>query len=152
MDIGPFVYSVFACAMRTSCTKLFHHANEWLSALTKEIQLHRINLNLLVVFEALMQEASVAGVAAKLSKTPSAVSHALARLREQVGDPLIVKVGGRMQASSLALQLIEDIRPILSGIKRVLQLPAPFDPMSAPLVPHCVPTLGKGPFGRHVKD
>lgn len=97
----------------------------------KEIQLHRIDLNLLVVFEALMLEGSVAGAASKLNKTPSAVSHALARLREQVGDPLMVKVGGRMQASPFALQLIEDIRPLLSGIKRVLQLPEPFDPKSS---------------------
>jgi DNA-binding transcriptional LysR family regulator len=48
----------------------------------KEIQLHRIDLNLLVVFQALMLEGSVAGAASKLNKTPSAVSHALARLRE----------------------------------------------------------------------
>lgn len=96
-----------------------------------EIQLHRIDLNLLVVFEALMLEGSVAGAAKKLNKTPSAVSHALARLREQVGDPLMVKVGGRMQASPFALQLIEDVRPILSSIKRVLKLPEPFDPGSS---------------------
>ena len=94
----------------------------------KEIQLHRIDLNLLVVFEALMVEGSVAGAAAKLNKTPSAVSHALARLRDQVGDPLMVKVGGKMQASPFALRLIEDVRPILSSIKRVLKLPEPFDP------------------------
>jgi DNA-binding transcriptional LysR family regulator len=94
----------------------------------KEIQLHRIDLNLLVVFEALMVEGSVAGAAVKLNKTPSAVSHALARLRDQVGDPLMVKVGGRMQASPFALQLIEDVRPILSSIQRVLKLPEPFDP------------------------
>lgn len=96
-----------------------------------EIQLHRIDLNLLVVFEALMVEGSVAGAAAKLNKTPSAVSHALARLRDQVGDPLMVKVGGRMQASPFALQLIDDVRPILTSIKRVLQLPEPFDPASS---------------------
>ena len=78
-----------------------------------------------------MLEGSVAGAASKLNKTPSAVSHALARLREQVGDPLMVKVGGRMQASPFALQLIDDIRPLLSGIKRVLQLPEPFDPASS---------------------
>jgi len=97
----------------------------------KEIQLHRIDLNLLVVFEALMLEGSVAGAAAKLNKTPSAVSHALARLRDQVGDPLMVKVGGRMQASPFALQLIEDVRPILGSIKRVLTLPGPFDPSTS---------------------
>lgn len=97
----------------------------------KEIQLHRIDLNLLVVFEALMVEGSVAGAAGKLGKTPSAVSHALARLRDQVGDPLMVKVGGRMQPSPFALTLIDDVRPILRSIKRVLALPEPFDPASS---------------------
>ncbi len=75
-----------------------------------------------------MVEGSVAGAATKLNKTPSAISHALARLRDQVGDPLMVKVGGKMQASPFALQLIEDVRPILNSIKRVLRLPEPFDP------------------------
>ncbi|WP_088623169.1 LysR family transcriptional regulator [Oceanicola sp. 22II-s10i] len=97
----------------------------------KEIQLHRLDLNLLVVFEVLMTEGSVAKAADKLGKTPSAVSHALARLREQVGDPLMVKVGGRLQASPFALQLIEEVVPILGSIKRVLQLPEPFDPGSS---------------------
>ena len=62
----------------------------------KEIQLHRIDLNLLVVFEALMIGGSVVAAAERLGKTPSAVSHALARLRDQVGDPLMVKFSGRM--------------------------------------------------------
>lgn len=97
----------------------------------KEIQLHRIDLNLLVVFEALMDEGSVAGAAEKLGKTPSAVSHALARLRDQVGDPLLVKVGGRMQPSPFSLGLIEEVRPILRSIKRVLALPEPFDPSTS---------------------
>lgn len=97
----------------------------------REIQLHRIDLNLLVVFEALMVEGSVAAAAEKLGKTPSAVSHALARLREQVGDPLLVKVGGRMQPSPFAQTLIEDVRPILRSIKRVLALPEPFDPATS---------------------
>ena len=97
----------------------------------KEIQLHRIDLNLLVVFEALMVEGSVAGAAEKLGKTPSAISHALARLRDQLGDPLLVKVGGRMQPSPFALTLIDDVRPILRSIKRVLSLPKPFDPATS---------------------
>lgn len=97
----------------------------------KEIQLHRLDLNLLVVFEALMAEGSVAAAALKLGKTPSAISHALARLRDQVGDPLMVKVGGRMQASPFALTLIEEVQPILRSIKRVLALPEPFDPATS---------------------
>ena len=114
----------------------------------KEIQLHRIDLNLLVVFEALMQEGSVAGAAAKLNKTPSAVSHALARLRDQVGDPLMVKVGGRMQASPFALQLIDDVRPILNSIKRVLKLPEPFDPAVSRRTARWRPDFPPRPEGR----
>jgi len=90
--------------------------------------LNRIDLNLLVTFEALMDTGSVTKAAAHLGRTQSAVSHALARLRDQVGDPLMVKVGGRMQPSPFALQLIEDVRPILRQIERVIVPPDDFDP------------------------
>ncbi|MCK0149538.1 LysR family transcriptional regulator [Marivita sp. S6314] len=93
--------------------------------------LHRLDLNLLVTFEALMDEGSVAKAAERLNKTPSAVSHALARLREQVGDPLMVKVGGKMQPSPFAETLIEDVRPILRSIQRVVTPPEPFDPATS---------------------
>ena len=75
-----------------------------------------------------MAEGSVTKAAARLNKTPSAVSHALARLREQVGDPLMVKVGGKMRPSTCAENLIEDVRPILRSIQRVVVPPQPFDP------------------------
>ena len=97
----------------------------------KEIQLHRIDLNLLVVFEALMVEGSVVAAAEKLGKTASAISHALARLRDQVGDPLLVNVGGRMQPSPFALTLMDDVGPILRSVKRALALPEPFDPATS---------------------
>ncbi|SLN17518.1 HTH-type transcriptional regulator LeuO [Roseisalinus antarcticus] len=93
-----------------------------------QIQLHRLDLNLLVTFEALMDERSVVRAADRLGKTPSAVSHALGRLRDQLGDPLLVKVGGKMQPSPFALQLIEDVRPILRRIERVVQPAATFEP------------------------
>jgi DNA-binding transcriptional LysR family regulator len=96
-----------------------------------QVQLHRLDLNLLVVFEVLMDERSVTRAADKLGKTASAVSHALGRLREQVGDPLMVKVGGRMQPSPFALDLIEEVRPILRSIQRVVQAPQPFDPAAS---------------------
>ena len=47
-----------------------------------EIQLHRIDLNLLVTFEALMEESTLAAAADRLAVTPSAVSHALGRLQD----------------------------------------------------------------------
>ena len=93
-----------------------------------EIQLHRLDLNLLVVFEALMDEGSVARAAEVLNKTPSAISHALGRLRDQLGDPLLVNVGGKMRPSPYAERLIEEVRPILKTIKRVVQPSEPFDP------------------------
>ncbi len=93
-----------------------------------EIQLHRLDLNLLVTFQALMDTRSVTVAADKLGKTPSAVSHALGRLRDQLGDPLMVKVDGKMQPCPFALKLIDDVRPILRSIQRAVTPPQPFDP------------------------
>ncbi|MEI4263333.1 LysR family transcriptional regulator [Roseovarius sp. D0-M9] len=96
-----------------------------------EIQLHRIDLNLLVTFEALMEESTLAAAADRLAITPSAVSHALGRLRAQLNDPLLVRVGGRMQPSPYALELIEDVRPVLRGLRRMLAPRYPFDPATS---------------------
>ena len=60
-----------------------------------EIDLRRFDLNLLVVFEVLMAERGVTRAAERLGRTQSAVSHSLSRLREQLGDPLLIK-GGRL--------------------------------------------------------
>ncbi|MDP5220820.1 LysR family transcriptional regulator [Ruegeria sp. 2205SS24-7] len=97
----------------------------------KEIHLHRIDLNLLVVFEVLMDTGSVASAAKMLNKTPSAVSHALGRMREQMGDPLMVSVGGKMRPSPFALRLIDDVRPILRSVERAFQPLEPFDPATS---------------------
>lgn len=93
--------------------------------------LHRIDLNLLVVFEALMIERSVKLAADRLAKTPSTVSHALARLREQLDDPLLVCSNGKMVPSPYAVDLIEDVRPILLSISQVLQPSENFDPATS---------------------
>jgi len=96
-----------------------------------KIHLHRLDLNLLVTFQSLMMEQSVSRAAEKLGKTPSAVSHALGRLREQLGDPLMVNVGGIMQPSPYALDLIEEVGPILRSIQRAVQPPETFDPATS---------------------
>ena len=97
----------------------------------EEVNLSRLDLNLLVTFEMLMAEGSVTRAAARLGRTQSAVSHALERLRQQVADPLLVKVGGRMQPSPFALTLIEELRPILRSIQRVVAPPETFDPRTS---------------------
>ena len=96
-----------------------------------EINLGHLDLNLLVTFDVLMREGNVTRAAARLGRTQSAVSHSLARLREQVGDPLMVKAGGRMSPTPFAQKLIEDIRPILRSIQRVVAPPEPFDPATS---------------------
>jgi DNA-binding transcriptional LysR family regulator len=93
-----------------------------------QIDLRSFDLNLLVVFDVLMSERSVTRAAERLGRTQSAVSHSLSRLREQLGDPLLTKGGVRMQASALALDLIEEVRPMLGGIERVLSPQHAFDP------------------------
>lgn len=95
------------------------------------IELGRLDLNLLVTFEVLMTEGSVTRAAARLNRTPSAISHSLARLRQQIGDPLLVKVGSGMAPSPFARQLVDDVRPILRSIQRVIAPPQPFDPATS---------------------
>jgi DNA-binding transcriptional LysR family regulator len=96
-----------------------------------DLQLTRIDLNLLVTFEVLMSEGSVTRAAARLARTPSAISHSLARLREQVGDPLLVKTGSGMAPSPFAESLVAEVRPILRNIQRIVSPPAPFDPSTS---------------------
>jgi DNA-binding transcriptional LysR family regulator len=96
-----------------------------------EIDLTRLDLNLLVTFEVLMTEGSVTRAARRLGRTQSAVSHALARLRRQLGDPLLVKIGTGMAPSPFARDLVEDVRPILRSIQRVVSPPEPFDPATS---------------------
>ncbi len=93
-----------------------------------QIDLRHFDLNLLVVFDVLMTERSVTRAAERLGRTQSAVSHSLSRLREQFGDPLLTKGGARMQPTALAFDLIEQARPMLSGIQRVLAPHHAFDP------------------------
>lgn len=96
-----------------------------------EIDLSRIDLNLLVVLEVLMELRNVTAAAERLGRTQSAVSHSLARLRDQLGDPLLVRVGGRMEPSPFAEQLASDLAPLLGGFRRVLAPPGLFDPATS---------------------
>ena len=93
-----------------------------------EIDLRRFDLNLLIIFEVLMTERSVSRAAERLGRTQSAVSHSLSRLRGQLGDPLLIKAGVRMQPTAFALDLIEQTRPMLKGIQRVLSPRYVFEP------------------------
>jgi len=85
------------------------------------IDLSRIDLNLLTVFAALMQERHVSRAAQRLHVGQPAVSHALARLRALCGDALFVRQGRSMEPTPRALALMEGLRPALEQIEATLR-------------------------------
>lgn len=96
-----------------------------------KIDLTKLDLNLLVVFDMLMRERSVSRAADRLGLTQPAISHALARLRAQIGDPLLVRMGGRMEPTPFAISLDENMRPHLAGLARALESKETFDPATS---------------------
>ena len=91
----------------------------------------RIDLNLLVAFDALMQERHVSRAAARLFVGQPAMSHALARLRDVLGDPLFVRTGNQMEPTARALALAPHIRAWLEDANQFLFAPDNFDPAQA---------------------
>jgi DNA-binding transcriptional LysR family regulator len=97
------------------------------------MDLRRYDLNLLVTLEALLDEGSVTRAARRLNLSQSAVSAALDRLRTLFSDPLLVRVGNRMQATPFAKRLQGPIKTALSSVSLALALPQKFDPARAKL-------------------
>lgn len=79
------------------------------------------DLNLLVTLDVLLSEGSVAGAARRLRLSPSAMSRALARLREVTGDPLLVRAGRRLVPTPRAIELRGQVGPLVEGAKAVLR-------------------------------
>ena len=92
------------------------------------MHLKEVDTNLIVVLDALLIDASVTKAAERLGRSPSAVSHALANLREIFDDPLFVRAGQRLVATARAEQLAPTVHIIVSGIESLLRSSAPFDP------------------------
>jgi LysR family transcriptional regulator, mexEF-oprN operon transcriptional activator len=95
------------------------------------IDVSKLDLNLLRVFVLLMREGSVTRTATRLSLGQPAVSHALARLRELLGDPLFVRNGRSMEATDRARALMNDIAPALETIEGALRTTRQFNPSTA---------------------
>ena len=89
-----------------------------------------IDLNLLRVFDTLYELSSVTRAADRMGLTQSAVSHALGRLRQAVGDPLFVRRSGGLQPTARAVEIAPGIREGLQQLRGALS-PAPFDPATA---------------------
>ena len=92
------------------------------------INLSRVDLNLLVVLEAIVAEGGVSRAAARLNLTQPAVSHALGRLRELFDDPLFVREGRSLAPTSLTKRLIQPLRQSLQALGALIEKGESFDP------------------------
>jgi DNA-binding transcriptional LysR family regulator len=93
-----------------------------------ERNLRGIDLNLLVVFDALMAERHVTRAAEFNGLSQPAMSKALNRLRHLLNDRLFERRDGRMEPTPRALELAGPIHGVLSDISRTLSQPAMLDP------------------------
>ncbi|WGD53078.1 LysR family transcriptional regulator [Bradyrhizobium sp. CB1650] len=87
----------------------------------------RLDLNLLLTLDAVLSERSVARAAERLNVTPSAVSNALARLRHELGDPLVVRNGRGVVPTPRALTLAPTLRRALQSLEQAVR-DETFDP------------------------
>ena len=92
------------------------------------MNLYDIDLNLLVAFEALIEEGSVTAAAERIGLSQPAMSNVLARLRKLFGDPLLVRTPEGMAPTPRAQELAEPIHLALSAIQQALQPQAQFIP------------------------
>lgn len=92
------------------------------------VNLSAIDLNLFLVLREVLATRSVAKAAARLHVTPPAVSNALARLRQLVGDPLFVRDGRGITPTPRALELEPIVETAVGMLSRSLEQGVSFDP------------------------
>ena len=90
------------------------------------MNLNSLDLNLLVALDALLREANVSRAAMRIGLSQPAASHALQRLRDLIGDPLLVRTGARMELTPRALALRAPLAQTLDQV-RSLFVPDAFD-------------------------
>jgi DNA-binding transcriptional LysR family regulator len=95
------------------------------------VNIKGLDLNLLVVFEVLFSEGNATRAATRLGLSQPAVSHALKRLREQLGDPLFVRAVRGLVPTPKAEALHRPVREFLQGLERSLGVREDFDPARA---------------------
>lgn len=79
------------------------------------------DFNLLITLDAVLAEGSVARAAQRLGLSPSAMSRALARLRETTGDPLLVRAGRGLVPTPRALDLREKVSRLVEDTQAILR-------------------------------
>ncbi|VVE66784.1 LysR family transcriptional regulator [Pandoraea anapnoica] len=95
------------------------------------MNLRSVDLNLLVIFDALMRERHVTRAALRIPMSQPAMSNALARLRHVFKDDLFIRSGGTMEPTPRAIELGESVRQILRQTERLMSSDVNFDPATA---------------------
>lgn len=95
------------------------------------MKLDRMDLPLLLAFEALIQTRSVSKAAARLGVRQPAMSASLARLRTLLGDELFTRAAGAMQPTPRAVRLATDLVPALAQLRAAISDSAAFVPSEA---------------------
>ncbi len=95
------------------------------------MRFHHLDLNLLVALDALLTEQSITRAAERLHLSQSAMSGALARLREHFHDELLAQVGRKMVPTALGESLRTSVRDILLQIQSTIEPRSSFDPQTS---------------------
>lgn len=95
------------------------------------MRFNKLDLNLLVALDVLLKERSVTRTAEVLNLSASAVSNALAKLRDYFEDELLVQIGRKMEATPRALSLQDAVRDVLLRIDSTIAAPPAFDPKTS---------------------
>lgn len=95
------------------------------------MRFNKLDLNLLVALDALLKERSISRAAERLHLSQSAMSNALARLRDYFDDELLVQVGRRMEPTPRAQGLQDAVRDVLLRVDSTIAMQPQFDPSTS---------------------
>ena len=95
------------------------------------IDLRRVDMNLLVIFETLMFEKNLTRAGEKLFLGQPAVSASLAKLRDLFDDPLLVRNGRVLEPTQRALAILKELQPAMDTISGAVSRAKDFDPLSS---------------------
>ena len=95
------------------------------------MRLDKLDLNLLVALDALLEERGVSLAADRLNLSQSATSGALARLRDYFKDDLLVLQGRSMALTPRGEKLVDPVRAVLTQIRDTIMVMEPFDPATS---------------------
>jgi len=95
------------------------------------MRLDNFDLNLLIAFDILVEERSVTRAAKRLNLTQSATSAALKRLREAMGDEILVQHGKKMIPTPHALRLAPQVAAAIVQLRSLISASAAFDPQTS---------------------